>query len=70
MNACDGVESCAAIESSFDQPYSSFDLHFLASQCRRECFVYYGEGDSGDFSVSNSDVLAAYGYNGDIVYGG
>jgi len=46
------------------------DIDNDSDACEWECFVYYGEGDSGDFSVSNSDVLAAYGYNGDIVYGG
>lgn len=58
---CDAANTCT--QSTRDFGYLSFDLHFLTSSSQWACVQYRGYSNSTDFSVQDSDVGAAYGYN-------
>jgi hypothetical protein len=69
QNACTALANC--MEWSFNSPgtYDSIDLHLVQLPDNTEiweCVAFFGIVSSGYFTVGNSSILVAYGYDATI----
>lgn len=65
---CDAASNCVAVADSSnttaDDLYYSFDLHYIASNATWVCALYFNPNDNASyFNVADSDACLSFGYS-------
>lgn len=63
LSTCDALLQCANLAVNDPDSYWSFDLHYKKSTAQWICIQYFDPGQTAaDFTVTDTDIGAAYGY--------